>query len=167
VSIRDCILGDDAEVASHTKFLRCIVGQKCNTLNNSYFIGCTFYPESTLSNFMISNTVLGQRNFLTSGAMFWSDVTRHSVTVNHQGQEVDTGRLDIGGCAGHRCILGARAIVQAGRMVPNRMVIVMRPGEGVLKLPGHVEPTDAYVCHRGGIAKLGEAFPDFRAGEID
>jgi hypothetical protein len=166
-SARDCILGDDVEIASHSKFLRCVVGQNCHTLNDSYFIGCTFYPGSTLANFGIRNSVLGRDSFMTSGAMFWAEVTNPSIEVTHQGEKVATGRCDLGGCSGHKTLLGARAIFLAGSSVPNRTITVMRPGEGVFKMPASVDPKDPYICHQGGIANVREVYPDFSPGELE
>ena len=68
-SVRDSIIADGVEVSEHTKFLRCVVGKKCHTLNDSYFMGCTFYPDSTLANVIIRNSILGRRVFLTTGVI--------------------------------------------------------------------------------------------------
>ena len=166
-SVRDSIIGDGVEVSEHTSFLRCVVGEKCHTLNDSYFIGCTFYPGSTLANFIIRNSVLGRRVFLTSGVMFWDEAIEGPVQVMQRGQTVDTGRWILGGCAGHECILGTRAIFLPGRMVPNQTMIVMRPEEGLYKLPGAIEPGSPYVYHQGLLQPLQQALPGWKPAELE
>jgi acetyltransferase-like isoleucine patch superfamily enzyme len=166
-SIRNSIIGNRVEVADHSKFLRCVVGDDCHTLNDSYFIGCTFYPKSTLASFMLRNTILGRRVFITSGVMFWDEGMQEPVSVSHQGNIVSTGRWNLGGCAGHECILGTRAIFLPGREVPNQTMIVMRPEEGVVKLPEQAEPYKPHVYHQGKIVPLEQALPDWKPLEID
>jgi acetyltransferase-like isoleucine patch superfamily enzyme len=166
-SVRDSIIGDGVEVSEHTKFLRCVVGKNCHTLNDSYFIGCTFYPDSTLANFLIRNSVLGRRVFLTSGVMFWDEAIEAPVEVMHRGKSVPTGRWILGGCAGHECILGTRAIFLPGRTVPNQTMIVMRPEEGLYKLPPVAEPGRPYVYHQGLLQPLEQALPHFKPPELE
>jgi len=166
-SVRDSIIGPGVDVSEHTKFLRCVVGDNCHTLNDSYFIGCAFYPGSTLANFVIRNSVLGRRVFLTSGVMFWDEAIEGPVEVMHQHKLVDTGRWILGGCAGHECILGTRAIFLPGRMVPNQTMIVMRPEEGLYKLPAAVEPQKPYVYHQGLLQPLEQALPHWKPVELE
>jgi acetyltransferase-like isoleucine patch superfamily enzyme len=166
-SVRDSIIGDEVEVSEHTKFLRCVVGDNCHTLNDSYFIGCAFYPGSTLANVVIRNSVLGLRVFLTTGVMFWDEAIEGPVEVMHRGQPVNTGRWILGGCAGHECVLGTRAIFLPGRAVPNHTMIVMRPEEGLYKLPAAVEAGRPYVYHQGRLQTLQQALPDWKPAELE
>ncbi len=166
-SVRDSIIGPGVEIADLTKFKRCVVGEGCHTLNDSYFIGCTFYPGSTLASFMLRNSVLGRRVFITSGVMFWDEAIEAPVSVRQAGGEVDTGRWQLGGCAGHECVLGTRAIFLPGRAVPNRTMIVMRPEEGVVKLPQSAERLVPHVYHQGRIRKMAEVLPGYEPKEIE
>ncbi len=166
-SVRDCVLGDEVEVGDHTHFLRCVVGAHCHTLNDSTFIGCTFYPDSTLANIKIRHSVLGKKTFLTSGVIFWDECVEKPATVQDKGVERPTGRWNLGGCAGHNCLLGTRAIFTAGREVPNRTMIVMRPEEGATKIPTQAKPRTLYVLHEGRIMPLHEALPGYSTDEIE
>ena len=87
--------------------------------------------------------------------------------VIHQGKPVDTGRWILGGCAGHECILGTRAIFLPGLMVPNQTMIVMRPEEGLYKLPAAVEPGKPYVYHQGLLQPLEQALPHWKPMELE
>jgi hypothetical protein len=166
-SVRDSIIGAGVEIADLTKFKRCVVGEGCHTLNDSYFIGCTFYPGSTLASFMLRNSVLGRRVFITSGVMFWDEAIEEPVKVKQAGEEIDTGRWLLGGCAGHECVLGTRAIFLPGRAVPNRTMIVMRPEEGVVKLPQSAEKLVPHVYHQGRIRKIADVLPGYEPQEIE
>lgn len=166
-SVRDCILGDGVEIGSHGRFLRCVVGEGCHSLNDSYFIGCTFYPGSTLSNVMMRNSIMGRRVFLTTAVMFRDDALTAPVKVVAGGHELDTGRWVLGGCAGHGCLLGTRAVFEPGRTVPNRAVVVMRPEEGVMKLPESVAAGHPHVTQAGAVVPLEAALPGWRPLEIE
>ena len=73
----------------------------------------------------------------------------------------------LGGCAGHECLLGTRAIFLPGRAVPNRTIIVMRPEEGVVKLPEQALPGQAHVYHQGRILPLAEVLPQYSPAELE
>ncbi len=165
--VRESIIGDGVEISDHSRFTRCVVGHGCHTLNDSSFVGCTFYPDSTLASFLIRNSVIGRRVFLTSGVMFWDEPIVGTVRVTTESGEADTGRYMLGGCAGHECLLGTRAIFLPGRQVPNRTIIVMRPEEGVVKLPPHVEPNHPYVYHEGQVLPLEKVLPDYSPPELE
>ncbi len=165
--VRESILGDGVEVSDSSRFFRCVVGEGCHTLNDSYFSCSTFYPDSTLASFLLRNSVIGRRVFLTSGVMFWDEPLTGTVRVRQRGREVDTGRYMLGGCAGHRCLLGTRAIFLPGRAVPNDTIIVMRPEEGVVKLPASVTPGLPHVYEGGEIRALAEALPAYRPPELE
>lgn len=167
VFVRESILGDGVEVSDFSRFYRCVVGKGCHTLNDSHFSCSTFYPDSTLASFSLRNSVIGRRVFLTSGVMFWDEPMTGTVSVRQRGREVDTGRHLLGGCAGHGCLLGTRAIFLPGRAVPNDTIIVMRPEEGVVKLPQQVEPGRPFVYQDGGIRPLEESLPGYRPAELE
>ncbi|HOX46151.1 MAG TPA: hypothetical protein PK668_21285 [Myxococcota bacterium] len=166
-SVRECILGDGVEVGSHTHFKRCVVGAGCNTLNDSYFIGCTFYPGSTLANLMLRNSVLGRRVFMTTGVTLRDDGLTGPISVVQAGREVPTGRWVLGGCAGHGSQLGARALLEPGRAVPNRTTIILRPEEAVGKLPTRVEPRRPYTYFESTLLPVEQAYPGWSPPEID
>ena len=161
------IVGDGVEVADFSRFHRCVVGAGCHTLNDSHFSWSTFYPESTLASFLLRNSVIGRRVFLTSGVMFWDEPITGTVSVKAGEAQVDTGRWMLGGCAGHRCLLGTRAIFLPGRAVPNDTIIVMRPEEGVTKIPAAVPAGHPYVYDGGEIRELSAALPGWRAAELE
>ncbi len=166
-SVRECILGDGVEVGSHTHFKRCVVGAGCHTLNDSYFIGDTCYPGSTLANIMLRNSVIGRRVFLTTGVTLRDDGLAGPVSVVQAGREVPTGRWVLGGCAGHRSLLGARALLEPGRAVPNRTVIMLRPEEAVSKVPADAEPRRPYTYFESTLLPVEQAYPGWNPPEVD
>jgi hypothetical protein len=167
-SVRDCIVGDGVDISDYNKFLRCVVGGKCNTLIDSYFVGCTFYPQSTLSSFMLRNSVVGRRVFITSAVMFWDEPVSEPVAVMRGGQETPTGRWMLGGCSGHECILGVRAIFLPGRAVPNQSMIVLRPDESVAKLPANAAPGAPHIYNlAGSILPLDQGLPGWNPPEYE
>lgn len=169
-SVRDSILGDRVEIADHTRLKRCVLGADCHTLSDSYFIGCSFYPGSSLANFMLRESLIGRDSFLTSGLVFWSEGVRGPVSVRDGDFERDTGRWVLGSCAGHACTLGSlgpRAVFAPGRALPNGSLVVMRPEEGVLRLPESAAPGVPHVCQAGRVVPLDQALPGWHPAEIE
>ena len=116
---------------------------------------------------MLRNTILGRRVFITSGVMFWDEAIDQAVEVQYKENKVSTGRWNLGGCAGHKCILGTRAIFLPGREVPNQTMIVMRPEEGVIKLPTEITPQQPHIYHQGLILPLEQVLPDWKPLELE
>jgi hypothetical protein len=52
-------------------------------------------------------------------------------------------------------------------MVPNQTMIVMRPEEGLYKLPGAIEPESPYVYHQGLLQPLEQALPNWKPAELE
>lgn len=167
VFLRECLVGDGVEINEHSKLRRSVLGEKCLVLNDSYFDGCTGYPQATLANVLVRNSVFGRRVFLTSAVMFWDEPVLEPVSVVSGGVEAPTGRWQVGGCAGHGSILGTRAVFLPGRAVQNGTIVVMRPDEGTLKFPARVEPRAPYVPMGDTVLPLKQALPDFRALEVE
>lgn len=170
VSVRDSILGDSVELTEHTRVKRCCVGKGCRSLPDSTFIGCTFYPGSSLASFMLRDSLIGRRSFLTSGLVMWPEGIDQTIQVEVDGQERDTGRWVLGSAAGHGCTLGTlgpRAVLAPGRALPNGCVLAMRPEDGILKAPDRVDAGRPHVCAGGRAVLVGEALPDWRPPETE
>ena len=167
--VRDSILGERVELAENVRVKRCNLGAGCHALSDSYFIGCTFYPGSSLANFMLRDSVIGRQCFLTSGLIFWPEGITKTVRVLHEGTERDSRRWVLGSAAGHGCTLGTlgpRAVLAPGRALPNGTMLVMRPEEGLLKLPKTAQPGQAHVNQDGQAQPLAAVMPDWRAPEL-
>jgi len=168
--VRDSILGDGVELTEHTRVKRCCIGAGCRSLPDSYFIGCTFYPGSSLANFMLRDSVIGRRSFLTSGLVMWPEGITETVQVEAEGGRRDTGRWVLGSAAGHGCTLGTlgpRAVLAPGRALPNGCVLAMRPEDGLLKTPAEAHPGQPHVCVGGAAVPVAEALPGWRPPELE
>lgn len=131
--VRHSYIGADSIISDATMVLHSVFGEKTHTLADARFQEIVALGRGTLASMGLKDVLLGRDVFITSGVMFWSEAME-TVSVEHQGQLHDTGRKSLGGCAGHGCVLGARTIVAAGRVLPNRTTVVMRKEEGVQRL---------------------------------
>lgn len=134
-SLRHSFVGAGSRLAEHTKLDRCVLGDRALTLADATFSHVVSLGEGTLTNLLLKDVLIGRAVFLTSGVIFWGERDGGgNVTVDRDGQEIDTERRFVGGCVGHGSVLGARTIVAAGRALPNRTMVVMRREEGVLRI---------------------------------
>ncbi|MCG3173667.1 MAG: hypothetical protein GMKNLPBB_01867 [Myxococcota bacterium] len=180
--VRGSYIGDNVTVGDFTRLINCVVARDCHTLNDSFFSHCVSYPGATLSNFQMRYVLLGRSVFVTSGVIFYSE--RHEGTIPVQDrvavqgedgkesvsiQSVDTGRRVLGGCIGHGCILGTRAIFDGGCALPNDYMIVMRPEESVTKIPVDIGggPHAPVIWRNGRLVPLSRVFPDYHPPELE
>lgn len=134
-SVRDSYVGPGSRLADLTKLGRSALGAGAITLVDTNLSEVVTMGAGTMANLLLRETLLGRNVFLTSGVIFQTDPLEGNVQVEWQGQWVDSGRRQLGGCAGHGAVLGARTIVTPGRALPNRVVVVMRKEEGVQRIP--------------------------------
>ncbi|MFA6033579.1 MAG: hypothetical protein WC889_11825 [Myxococcota bacterium] len=163
--VKDCLVGDDVVIADHARFINCVIGDRCNSLADSFFKDCTFYPDSTLSNVNLMQCVAGRHVFLTAAVLCLLESPERPVEVFHEGRMTPAGRWFLGSCMGHDTILGTRAIMMPGLALPNGVIIVMPPGEGVNKIP-QIEPGTPIVWEKGTLKPLGDVFPDAAVDEV-
>lgn len=133
-SVRHSYIGAGSKLSDFTKVTHSVLEAKTHTLADASFSSVVSLGESTLASLLLRDTILGRQVFLTTGVIFWNEGHTETVTVEHLGESRDTGRIAVGGCAGHRASLGARTIVAPGRALPNGAVVVMRREEGVMRV---------------------------------
>jgi carbonic anhydrase/acetyltransferase-like protein (isoleucine patch superfamily) len=133
-SIASSYVGEGANIADFSKVTRSILGAETHTLADAAFSSCVSLGQGTLANLLLRDTILGKSVFLTSGVIFWNEAIERTIRVVHRGALADSERRNLGGCAGHGCVLGARTIVSPGRALPNRTTVVMRREEGVTRI---------------------------------
>lgn len=129
-SVIDCWLGKDVLVADHSVLHTCIIGERCRTLVDTGLRRVVAMPGSTLSNLGLSDVVIGRDVFLTTAVATFDPTPGRDAVVDGE----DTGRALVGGAIGARCVLGTRALLQAGTALPPGLLVVARPGEAVLKI---------------------------------
>jgi carbonic anhydrase/acetyltransferase-like protein (isoleucine patch superfamily) len=129
-SVIDSYIGPGVKIAAHSVVVGSVIGQGCHTLIDTHLRRVVAFPGSTLSNVGTTDALFGREIFITTGVQFFAGEPGRTVVV----EGVDTGRPVLSGAIGHKTILGARALFQAGVAVPSGSVIVMRPDEGATKL---------------------------------
>lgn len=133
-TVRHSYVGPRSALADFTKVTCSVLGTETHTLADASFSSVVSLGEGTLANLLLRDTLLGKKVFLTSGVIFWNEAIHRTVRVSRNGELIDTRRKNLGGCAGHGCVLGARTIVAPGRALPNRTTVVMRKEEGVRRI---------------------------------
>ena len=87
-------------------------------------------PDSTLSNLNLADVVIGRNAFVTTAVATFGPAPGQDVVVEGRA----TGRPVLGAAIGARCILGSRALLQAGTALPPGLLIVARAEEAAGKL---------------------------------
>lgn len=128
-SVIDSWLGKDVLVADHSVVHSSVIGDRCRSLVDTSLRRVVAMSGSTLSNIGFSDSVIGRDVFLTT-----SVATFASPGTDAQVEGRDTGRALLGAAIGARCILGSRALLQAGTALPPGLLVVARPEEAASKL---------------------------------
>ncbi|MBN2360308.1 MAG: hypothetical protein JXR83_12720 [Deltaproteobacteria bacterium] len=163
----DTLLGADCHVADHTVLIGCALGSGCQTLTDSHLCRVVSYPDSTLSSLGCEELLVGRRVFMTAATIFFLTTLGENAAVDDGGQLVDTGRPRLGGCVGHRSVLGTRAIFGPGLALPNDSLVVMRPEEGVARIDPAIADGRPACWHDGQLLPIERVARDYRPPEID
>lgn len=129
-SVLGSFLGRDVKIGDHAIFQGCVIGAGCHTLVDTHMRRVVALPGSTLSNLGVEDLLIGREVFLTTAVAFFGNGPGKNVVI----EGADSNRAALSGAIGNRCVLGARALFQAGLTVPSGTVIVMRPEEGLSKV---------------------------------
>jgi carbonic anhydrase/acetyltransferase-like protein (isoleucine patch superfamily) len=164
-AVHGSYLGPRSVLSDFTKVTGSVLGEATHTLADACFFHTVSLGDGTLANLLLRDTILGRKVFLTSGVIFWNEGIEKTIRVQHEGKLVDTERKNLGGCAGHGCILGARTIVAPGRALPNRTTVVMRREEGVMRFD--VENGEPVCWHDGALVPVTRVQPGYVPDEIE
>lgn len=159
VIMRDCNIGD-SNIIKYSLF-----GERVNSLSNSLFRCSVISPGCTVSNLSFCYSMLGEGSFLTTAVIFLYEGIHSTIKIRENGEELDTNRYFLGSAAGEFSVLGTRAIVNPGLQIPSETIIVLRPEEGVMKIP-QLSESDYYVWDNATIKRFDEIFPDFDKNEF-
>jgi carbonic anhydrase/acetyltransferase-like protein (isoleucine patch superfamily) len=164
-AIQGSYVGPRSVLSDFTKATCSVLGEATHTLADACFHHAVSLGDGTLANLLLRDTILGKKVFLTSGVIFWNEGITKTIRVLHRGELADTERKNLGGCAGHGCILGARTIVAPGRALPNRTTVVMRREEGVMRF--EVENGAPACWYDGALVPVSRVMPGYVAEEIE
>lgn len=153
VIMRDCNIGDSNIIKSS------LFGESVSSLSNSRFICSVIAPNSTVSNLGFNYSFLGEGSFLTTGVIFLYEGVDCTIRIRDGDELLDTGRYFLGSAAGEGSILGTRAIVNPGLAIPARTIIVLRPEEGVMRIPP-VSISEHYIWDNASLRRFEEVYPD-------
>ena len=163
--ISNSYIGPNSQLFDFTKVRHSVLGQGTHTLADASFSHVVSFGGATLSNLLLRDVILGRNCFVTTGVIFQDQSIDSPITVLRSGEEVSTERMALGGCAGHGCVLGARAIIAPGRALPNRTTIVMRREEGIHKISSALGDTP--VCwNNGTLIPAEEMLPEGGVDEL-
>lgn len=167
-TVMDSVLCPGARVADHTAVHHSVLGKDCATLADSLLRRVVALPGSTISNVDLREVLLGRGVFITSGVIFFTG-QHGSMAPYGQSPETlrDSGKAELGGAVGHRCVLGARAMFEPGRALPGGVVIVMRPEEGVLGVPQELAPGTLLAWDNAALVPLSQRWPGHTPPEVD
>ncbi|MFH1810252.1 MAG: hypothetical protein ABIJ09_16010 [Pseudomonadota bacterium] len=164
-TVHDSILGAECHLGDHSALTGCVLGDGCQTLAGSLLRRVVAFPGATLSSLGLDEVLVGRRSFLTTASIFFATRLGENPEVEIDGSEVDCGRPRLGGCVGHDVVLGARAIFEPARVIPNGATVVMRPEEGVARI--EIEAGDVCCWDQGSLRRVDRVFPSHQPPELD
>jgi len=164
--IQNSYVGPNSYLSDFTKIRNSVLGADTHTLADASFSFVVSFGGGTLANLLLRDVILGKNVFLTTAVIFWDQSLDETIRVKHHGEEIDTKRMALGGCAGHGCVLGARTIVAPGRALPNQTTVVMRKEESVHSIED--APSQTPMCwHNGAMVSAARFFPEGDPDEFD
>jgi len=158
--IKNSVIMRDANIGDHNIIKYSLLGENVNSLSNSVFEYSVIAPDSTISNLSFCYSMLGRGTFLTTAVIFLYEGINETIKLNYNGDNLDTGRYFLGSAAGDGCVLGTRAIINPGMVIPAQTIIVLRPEEGVMKIP-ELNETDYYIWDAATIKRFEDVFKEF------
>jgi carbonic anhydrase/acetyltransferase-like protein (isoleucine patch superfamily) len=135
------VIGAGVEVGDHAVVMGCTLAERVHVLRASYLALSAAMPGGTLASYKVQLSLFGRDVFLTSSAWLIDAKLRGEVHVEHEGARVPIGSAFLGACLGHRSVLGAQVLIQAGRAIPNGAVIVGPPERFAREIPAYPEGT--------------------------
>lgn len=155
--IKDSVIMGDCNIGDRNIISKSLFGESVTSLSNSRFFCSIISPRCTVSNLNFSYSMLGERSFLTTAVIFLYEGVNSTIKIVNNGEVIDTGKYFLGSASGEGAILGTRAIVSPGLEIPSNVVIVLRPEEGVMKIP-ELSESEYYVWDNATLKRFEEVF---------
>jgi carbonic anhydrase/acetyltransferase-like protein (isoleucine patch superfamily) len=160
-------VGHGVRIADHSALHHCVVGARSQTLADTLLRRVVALSGCTISNLDMTEVLLGRDCFVTAGVIFFGGQPGSTVQIGQAPDApLDTRRAELGSAVGHSCVLGTRAIFVPGRAIPGRTVVVMRPEEGVMKMPD-VQRGTAVAWDSGALVPVAKRWPDYLPPELN
>ena len=131
------MLGSTVNVGDHVRLMGCTLAENVQVLRSSDIAYCAAMPGANLSSQKVQLSLFGRDVFLTSFAKILDAKLKGSVHIEHEGQYIDLKTSFLGGCVGHRSILGADTTLQAGRAIPCGVTVVGDPNHVISRVGEH------------------------------
>ncbi|MGC8928024.1 MAG: hypothetical protein ACP5QK_08885 [Myxococcota bacterium] len=160
VVIRDSVIMKDCNIGDSNIIRYSLFGERVVSLSNSLFRCSVISPGSTVSNLGFCYSMLGEGSFLTTAVIFLYEGIDSTIKIKKGGEELETNRYFLGSASGELSVLGTRAIVSPGMEIPSETIIVLRPEEGVMKIP-HLIEGEYYIWDNATIKRFDEIFTGF------
>lgn len=146
------VLGAGVRLGDHASVVGCTLADNVQVLRASYLALCASMPSATLASYKVQLSLFGREVFLTSSAWLIDAKLKGEVKVQYEGRPVAVGPF-LGACLGHGVTLGAQVLVQAGRAVPNRTIVVGSP-ERFLTHIEDLAPAEVCTVRNGRLEPL-------------
>ncbi len=158
--IKDAVIMRDTNIGDSNIINLSLFGENVNTLSNSVFCCSVIAPSSTISNLGFYYSFLGKGSFVATAVIILWEGINSTIRISVDGEELDTSRYFLGSAIGDGSVLGARAIINPGIAIPKNSIIVLRPEEGVMKIP-HMSETEQYVWENATLSRFEDIFPEY------
>ena len=132
--VHSSVLGSGVNIGDHVNLMSCTLAHGVQVLRTSDLAYCCAMPGANLSSQKVQLSLFGRDVFLTSYAKILDAKLQGSVHIEHDGQFIDLKTSFLGGCIGHRSILGANTTLQVGRAIPCDVTVVGDPNQVISRI---------------------------------
>jgi acetyltransferase-like isoleucine patch superfamily enzyme len=129
-TVMNAVLGDDVHIADHSVIVDACIGSGSRTLVDAHLRRVVAGRDTTLSNVLLEDCIVGDGAFVTTAVSFFCDPHADHTDIDGIGRV----RRMAGGAIGASARLGARALFRAGVAVPAGALLVTRAGEALSSL---------------------------------
>lgn len=141
------VIGDGVQVSAFSQIRNTVAGNSCDLIHGSLLNMTVIYPQARVCKV--------QASLIGRGANYGGEVRAYDVklkgtiTIEHNGEIVETGTNALGVCIGHGAALWGRVSLQHGRVIPNGYTIIENPDNVIYKVPEGMPVDRPLVCRSG------------------
>lgn len=129
------VLGEGCEVEPQSRVFMSVIGKGAKVAANSQCLMSVCYPDSLISIPGVQLCVAGDGALLLGTSSYLDLKFQREVKVIYRGELRTLGTNNMGVCVGHRSIIAARVLCDAGLGVPNDVVVVPQGDQILAKIP--------------------------------
>ncbi len=137
-----------------------VLGERSMVSQLSVLRFSVLYPGAMASQYLMQQSILGQKAMTTGGAFTIDLNFEKPIQVELDGALHSTGQQFLGSAFGHRCRIGTGFYMASGRSVPNDYFLIRNPARVLAKLPPDLEKAGPLLADERVLRPLRSGTPE-------